>query len=167
VGAKENIELVERLTKAKEMQDFETYAAGLAENAVFMMAGVSEELGGVLRGRDAIIDEFQRTRGTSHWKTSDMFGDDSHVCVVGTTTVERMAGNKVIKSLERGYITDECVIYWIEDGLVVKFMAYINWLSAYIQSGALDLSTVLRDDSAELDLSMLMRDDTGKPEART
>jgi hypothetical protein len=144
VGTAENIELVERLTKAKEMQDFETYAAGLAEHAVFMMAGVPEQLGGALRGRDAIIDEFRRTKGLSHWETFDMFGDDSHVCVVGKTTVERMAGTERIKGLDRGYVTDECVVYWIENGLVVKFMAYINWLSAYIQSGVLDLSTVLR-----------------------
>ena len=144
MGTAENIELVERLTKAKEMQDFETYAAGLAEHAVFMMAGVPEQLGGALRGRDAIIDEFRRTKGLSHWETFDMFGDDSHVCVVGKTTVERMAGTERIKGLDRGYVTDECVVYWIENGLVVKFMAYINWLSAYIQSGVLDLSTVLR-----------------------
>lgn len=144
MGTAENIELVERLTKAKEMQDFETYAAGLAEHAVFMMAGVPDELGGILRGRDAIIDEFRRTKGNSHWKTSDMFGDDNHVCVVGKTTVERMAGTEAIKNLERGYVTHECVVYWIEDGLVVKFIAYINWLSAYIQSGALDLSVIMR-----------------------
>ena len=144
MGTAENLELVQRLTKAKEAQDFETYAAGLAEHAVFMMAGVAEELGGILRGRDAIIDEFRRTRGNSHWKTSDMFADDNHVCVVGKTTVERMAGTESIKELDRGYITHECVVYWIEDGLVVKFIAYINWLSAYIQSGKLDLSTILR-----------------------
>lgn len=156
MGTVENIELVKRLTKAKEMQDFDTYAAGLAEHAVFMMAGVPEELGGILRGRDAIIDEFRRTKGNSHWKTSDMFGDDNHVCVVGKTTVRHMAGSESIKELHQGYVTHECVVYWIEDGLVVKFIAYINWLSAYIQSGALDLSTVLRDD-VEIDLSALMR----------
>jgi hypothetical protein len=144
MGTAENLELIERLTKAKEMQDFETYEAGLAEHAVFMMAGVPEEMGGVLRGRTAIIDEFRRTRGSSHWKTSDMFGDDSHVCVVGKTTVEHMAGTEAIKALDRGYVTHECVVYWIEDGLVVKFIAYINWLSAYIQSGALELSAILR-----------------------
>lgn len=144
MGTVENLELVKRLTKAKETQDFETYAAGLAEHAVFVMAGVPENLGGVLRGRDAIIGEFRRTKGLSHWKTSDMFGDDSHVCVLGTTTVERMEGTETLKTLERGYVTDECVVYWIENGLVVKFMAYINWLSAYIQSGMLDISTVLR-----------------------
>jgi hypothetical protein len=144
VGTVENLELVERLTKAKETQDFETYAAGLAEHAVFMMAGVPEDLGGVLRGRDAIIDEFRRTRGLSHWKTSDMFGDDNHVCVVGKTTVERMVGTDAIEELERGYVTHECVVYWIEDGLVVKFIAYINWLAAYIQSGKIDISAILR-----------------------
>jgi hypothetical protein len=144
MGTTENLELVERLTKAKEAQDFETYAAGLAEHAVFMMAGVPDEMGGFLRGREAIIDEFQRTKGSSHWKTSAMFGDDGHVCVVGKTTVERMAGTAAIAALDRGYITQECVVYYIEDGLVVKFVAYINWLAAYIQSGALDMSTILR-----------------------
>jgi hypothetical protein len=144
LGTAENLALIERLTKAKEAQDLQAYAAGLAEHAVFMMAGVPEELGGVLRGRDAIIAEFQRTKGMSHWKTSDMFGDDRHVCVVGKTTVERMAGTEMIKASERGYVTHECVVYWIEDGLVVKFIAYINWLSAYIQSGLLDISTVAR-----------------------
>jgi len=165
VGTKENIELIKRLTEAKEKQDFKTYAAGLAEHAVFMMAGVPEEIGGVLRGRDAIIDEFVRTKGTSHWETSAMFGDDGHVCVVGITTVERMAGTKAIKALDRGYTTDECVIYWIEDGLVVKFMAFINWMSAFIQSGAVSLSTVLRDDISESDLSTPL-DDFARPEAR-
>jgi ketosteroid isomerase-like protein len=144
MGTAENLALVERLTKAKDTQDFETYAAGLAQDAVFMMAGVPEEFGGVLRGRDTIMAEWRRTKGMSHWETSGIFGDERQVCVTGKTTVERMAGTDKVKASERGYATDECVVYWIEDGLVVKITAYINWLSAYIQAGLLDLSTVMQ-----------------------
>ena len=144
MSAKQTLELVERLTDAKARHDMETYAAGLAEDAVFEMAGVPESMGGVLRGRDAIIREFERTKGMSRWETYDMFGDDSRVCVVGKTTVEHSAGTDTIRPSERGYTTDECVVYWVENGKVVRFKAYINWLHAHVQSGLIDLATLLK-----------------------
>jgi ketosteroid isomerase-like protein len=83
MGVKENLELIEELQLAARDRDFDRYGQLLAADAVFRAAGVPAGLGGVFRGRDAIVDQLRQTGGAARFEIKQMFGDDKHVCVVG------------------------------------------------------------------------------------
>ena len=144
MGAKASVALVEEITQAKSDENYDRYWELLTEDAVFRMAGIPPALGGVIKGRDAIVEEFRRTTGLSKWKTTIMFGDDTNVCVVGVTTVERFKGGGFVRDSEHGYVTDECVVYKVRDGQVCEITAFINFLSAFIQAGLLDPSALIQ-----------------------
>ncbi len=142
MGAKENLEVVDALRQAVQDQDFDRYGSLLSEEAVFRMAGVPGALGGVTRGRQAIVDQYRGLSGTGQFEVKEMFADDNHVCVVGKMTADRFPGNSYLRSADRPYSTYQCTIYRIADGKVAESTTYVNWLDAYVQSGLVDVNTL-------------------------
>jgi ketosteroid isomerase-like protein len=142
MGAKENLELVEELRQAARDQDFNRYGSLLAEDVVFRMAGVPGSLGGVTKGRQAIVDQMRQLSPAGSFEVKEIFGDDHHVCVVGKMTADRFPGNQYLRSAERPYSTYQCTIYRITDGKVAESISYVNWLDAYVQAGLVDVKTL-------------------------
>lgn len=142
MGAKENLELVEELRQAAQDRDFDRYGSLLAEDVVFRMAGVPGALGGVTRGRKAVLDQVREMTSGGHFEIKEMFGDDRHVCVVGKMTAERFPGNQYLRSADRPYSTYQTVIYRIAEGKVTESTSYVNWLDAYVQAGLVDVTTL-------------------------
>ena len=83
MGAKENLELIEELQRALRDLDFERYRQLLADDATLRTAGVPAGLGGVITGRQAIVDQFRQTAGAGSVEIKQIFGDDKQVCVMG------------------------------------------------------------------------------------
>ena len=144
MGAKANLELIEQFLQAARDQDVERYGQLLADDATFRAAGVPAGLGGVLHGREAIVEQLRRIAGASRFEIKHMFGDDQNVCVVGKVTAERFAGSVYLKGADRPYTTYECIVYRIADGKVAESTAYVNWLDPYVQMGLVDASTLTR-----------------------
>jgi ketosteroid isomerase-like protein len=142
MGAKENLELIEGLQQAARDRDYDRYGALLTDDVVFRVAGVPAAVGGVARGRQAVVDQFRTGAGDSSFETKKMFGDDRHVCVVGKVTAERFRGNASLRGAERPYTTYECIVYGIKGGRVAESTAYLNWLDPYVQMGLVDMSTL-------------------------
>jgi ketosteroid isomerase-like protein len=138
MGAKQNLEVVEELQQAARDRAFDRYGELLADNAVFRMAGVPASMGGVVTGRDAIVDQFRQTAADSSFEIKEMFGDDRHVCVVGKVTAERFSGNEHLRGADRPYTTYECIVYDIANGRVAGSTVYVNWLDPYVQVGLVD-----------------------------
>jgi ketosteroid isomerase-like protein len=144
MGATENLKVIEELQRAVREQDFDRYGELLAVDATFRTAGVPAVLGGVLTGREAIVDQIRQTAGTGSFEIKQIFGDDEHVCVVGKVTAARFLGSRYLRGAERPYSTYECIVYRIADGKVAQSTAYMNWLDPYVQLGLVDLSTLTR-----------------------
>jgi ketosteroid isomerase-like protein len=137
MGAKQNMELIEGHIEAIRARDEATYAADYAEDAVVRMAGVPRSLGGVIAGRDRIMENFQhQTPGT--FEVHQMFGDDAHVCVVAKVT-NTLGGTELLQGSDQPFTTFECVVYRIKDGHIREHTTYLNWLDAYVQAGLVDL----------------------------
>ena len=142
MGAKQNLELIEELQLAARDQNFDRYGQLLADDATFRAAGVPAGLGGVLMGRNAIVDQLRQTAGTSRFEIKQMFADDRHVCVVGKVTAERYLGSQYLQGADSPYGTYECVVYRIAGGKVAEATTYVNWLDPYVQVGLVDLNTL-------------------------
>lgn len=138
MGAKQNLELVEDLQQAARDRAFDHYGELLAEDAVFRMAGVPASMGGVVTGRDAIVDQLRQAAADTSLEIKEMFGDDRHVCVVGKVAAERFPGNEHLRGADQPYTTYECVVYDIESGRVARSTTYVNWLDPYVQVGLVD-----------------------------
>jgi hypothetical protein len=110
----------------------------------FRAAGVPAVLGGVLSGREAVVDQFRQTAGNASFEIKQMFGDDEHVCLVGKVTAERFVGSRYLRSVDRPFSTYECIVYRIADGKVAESTAYVNWVDPYVQIGLIDLQTLAR-----------------------
>jgi ketosteroid isomerase-like protein len=144
MGVKENLELIEQLQEAARDQDFDRYGQLLADDATFRAAGVPAGLGGVLRGREAIVEQLRRSAGESSFEVKRMFGDDRNVCVVGKVAAQRFIGSEHLRGADRPYSTYECLVYEIADGKVAESTTYVNWLDPYVQMGLVDVSTLTR-----------------------
>jgi ketosteroid isomerase-like protein len=142
MGAKQNLELIEELQQTVRDRAFDRYGALLTADAVFRMAGVPASMGGVVTGRQAIVDQFRRTAGDSSFEIKEMFGDDKNVCVVGKVTAERFSGNEHLRGANHPYTTYECIVYRIANGRVAESTAYLNWLDPYVQVGLVDASNL-------------------------
>jgi ketosteroid isomerase-like protein len=144
MGAKENLELIEEMQEAARDQNFDRYGQLLADDATFRTAGVPAGLGGVLTGRQAIVDQLRETASNSSFDLKQMFGDDEHVCVVGKVTADRFLGSQHLQGADRPYSAYECIVYRIANGKVAESTAYLNWLDPYVQVGLVDVSTLTR-----------------------
>ena len=144
MGVKENLELIEQLQQAARDLDFDRYGQLIAEDATFRAAGVPAALGGMLSGREAIVEQLRRTAGASRFEVKQMFGDDKHVCLVGKVTAKRFLGSQHLRDADLPYSTYECIVYRIANGKVTESTAYVNWLDPYVQVGLVDVSTLTR-----------------------
>ena len=144
MGATENVESIEELQQAARDLDFDRYGQLIAEDATFRTAGVPAALGGVLSGREAIVEQLRRTAGTSRLEVKQMFGDDQYVCLVGKVTADRFLGSRHLRAADLPYSTYECIVYRIADGKVAEATAYANWLDPYVQLGLVDVRTLTR-----------------------
>jgi ketosteroid isomerase-like protein len=142
VGPNENLKLIEQLQQAVRDRDYDGYAELLADDAVFRAAGVPAGMGGVLRGRQAIVDQMRQGGGT--FEIKKMFADDEHVCLVGKVSAEGFPGNQALRGADKPYSTYECIVYRIAGGKVAESTAYLNWLDPYVQMGLVDASTLTR-----------------------
>jgi ketosteroid isomerase-like protein len=140
MGQNENLKLIEQLQKAARDRDFDRYGELLSEDAVFRVAGVPAGMGGVVKGRQAVLEQMRGGGGTFDIKK--MFGDDEHVCLVGKVTADRFPGNQYLRAADQPYSTYECIVYRIAGGKVAESTAYLNWLDPYVQVGLVDVSTL-------------------------
>ena len=142
MSAKTNLELVEELQRAARDGDSERYGELIADDVVFRMAGVPDALGGVTRGREAVLEQIRATAGAGQMDVKTVFADDDNVCVVGKLSAERFVGNAYLKPKDVPFSTYECVVYRIEDGRIAESTAYVNWLDPYVQIGLVDAASL-------------------------
>ena len=140
MGQNENLKLIEQLQQAARDRDYDRYGELLSDDAVFRAAGVPAGMGGVVKGRQAILEQMRQGGGAFDIKK--MFGDDEHVCLVGKVTAQRFPGNQYLRGADQPYSTYECIVYRIADGKVAESTAYLNWLDPYVQVGLVDASTL-------------------------
>ena len=136
MGAKENLELVERYLAAGREQDWDTVRDCLTEDVTFRMAGVPRSMGGVTEGRDAVLSTMRQ--GGGELEPRQVFADDAHVCVVAKASASRFPGNDFLRAAEKPYSTYECIVYGIAHGRIAESSAYVNWLDPYVQVGLVD-----------------------------
>jgi ketosteroid isomerase-like protein len=144
MGAKENLTVIEELQRAMRDRDLDRFGELIADDAVFRMAGVPATMGGVTKGRQAVVDQFREDPGGGSFETRQMFGDDEHVCVVGKVTAQRFPGNQYLRGADRPFATYECIVYRLASGKVAESTAYVNWLDPYVQTGLVDVGTLTR-----------------------
>jgi ketosteroid isomerase-like protein len=140
MSAKQNLELIERHMEAVRSGDEKTFAADYAENAVVRTAGVPGSLGGVLEGRQQIVENFRR-QVQPVFEVRQMFGDDSRVCVVARVTTT-LAGTEFLRGNDAPYSAFECATYRIVDGRIREQTVYVNWLDVYVQTGLVDVNSL-------------------------
>lgn len=112
MDAKGSMELAERHIEAMKARDEQTFAADYHEDAVARMAGVPRSLGGVIEGRQAIVENFRR-QAPSTFVLHQMFGDETHVCVIAKVT-NALESTEFLRGSDQPFTTFECVIYRIE-----------------------------------------------------
>jgi ketosteroid isomerase-like protein len=142
MGTKENLKLIDELQQAGRDRNYDRYGELLADDAVFRAAGVPAGMGGVTKGRQAIVDQMRQ--GGGRFEIKKMFGDDEHVCVVGKVNAEGFPGNQVLRGADQPYSTYECIVYRVAGGKVAESTVYLNWLDPYVQMGLVDASTLTR-----------------------
>jgi len=140
MSVESNRTAIESLLIAVRNRDDAAFASAYADDAVVRQSGVPESLGGVQRGRDAIVENFRRQ---DPWTVDVrlMFGDDTHVCVVGKLS-GIMTGTQTLKGNGQPFTTYECAVYRLRDGLIEEQLVFVNWLDAYVQSAMIDLGTL-------------------------
>jgi ketosteroid isomerase-like protein len=142
MAAKQNIELIEELLDASQARDWERYGRLFTEDASLRMAGVPRSFGGVVEGRDAIVEQFRDGQAAGRFEVRDLFADDNHVCVIGKLTATSFPGNPYLRGADHPYSMYECQVYRLSHGLVQELIVYANWLDAYVQTGLVDPATL-------------------------
>src|SRR5437867_9570604 len=87
MGREQNLELVKNLLDAVGHHDEKRYAEAYADNATARMAGVPSGLGGLIEGREAILENFHRQRPET-FNLHLVFGDDDWVCASGKRSTD-------------------------------------------------------------------------------
>jgi len=142
MAGKQNLEAIEELHDAARSGDWTRYGELLDEHATARMAGVPADLGGVITGRDAIIDLVKN--GSAQFEPKHMFGDDDNVCVISRFASDQFGGNEFLKGADKPFTTWQCQIYRLEGGRIVEMVNYVNWLDVYMQTGLVDPSSLIR-----------------------
>lgn len=142
MSAKQNLEAIEELHEAARAGDWSRYGELLDEDATARMAGVPADLGGVINGRDAIVDFVKN--GSAQFEPKHVFGDDTNVCVVSRFASAEFLGNEFLKGAAKPFTTWQCQIYRLVDGRVAEMTNYVNWLDVYIQTGLVDPGSLVR-----------------------
>lgn len=140
-----SIQVVEKLYRVLHDHDWDELSRMVSDDAVFSMAGLPRELGGVLEGRDAIIPAIaalNQAPGGS-FTIHRMFGNEEDVCVLGEWSVPSFPGTELLRGSDQGFTTAECDVYRIKGGHLVEAVSYVNWLHAYVQMGLIDVAALL------------------------
>jgi hypothetical protein len=132
---------IEGLLAATRDRNQAGFAAAYSDGAVVRQSGVPESLGGVLRGRTAIVENFRR-QDPAAVDVRLLFGDDTHVCVVGKlsgimTGTEKLTGNN------QPFTAYECAVYTLRDRLIVQQLIFVNWLDPYVQVGFVEVARLM------------------------
>jgi ketosteroid isomerase-like protein len=135
------VDLARRLLGAVTDRDERRVAAFYAEDAIFRMAGVPRAFGGVVEGREAIMENFRRQPPASH-DVQVAFGTDRQACVVAKRE-GTIPTTQTFRGSDHPFATYECMVFRFEDGRVKEQTAYVNWLDAYVQAGLVDLGSLL------------------------
>jgi hypothetical protein len=140
MSLEQNLAAIERLLTAVWERDEDAFAAAYADDALVRQSGVPASMGGVLRGRNEILENFRRQ---DPWSvdTRLMFGDETHVCVVGKLSGV-MTGSQALRGNNLPFSAYECAVYTIGDGLIQEQTMFVNWLDPYVQAGLVDISTL-------------------------
>ena len=142
MGAKENLETVERLREAVSGGDQAALDNLLTDDCTMRMAGVPAALGGVLKGRAAIANFYAgNVNNPADIKTE--FADDNNVCVVTKMQGTQFPGNEHLKGGGAPFTTYGCSVYTFRDGQISDMTNYVNWLDVYVQSGVVDVASLL------------------------
>jgi ketosteroid isomerase-like protein len=141
VSSESNRAVIESLLTAIRERDDAAFSRAYAEDAVVRQSGVPESLGGVLRGRDAIVENFRRQ---DPWAVDVklMFADDTHACVVGKFS-GIMTGTQAFKGNGQPFTMYECTVYTVRDDRIEEQLMFANWMDAYVQTGIVDLEALL------------------------
>ena len=142
MGAKENLAVIAAMQQAAQDGDFEHWGSCIADDAVWRAAGVPSSMGGVVTGKQSIVELATASAG-DRLEVKDRFADDEHVCVIGKLN-SQWSGNDYLRGAEKPFSTYQCMVYRIVDGKVTEVTSYINWLDAYVQVGLVDPSSFLR-----------------------
>jgi ketosteroid isomerase-like protein len=136
-----NVAAIEALLAAIRDRDEAAFGAAYADDAVVRQSGVPESLGGVLRGRNDIVENFRR-QDPAAVDVRVIFGDETHVCLV-SKLAGIMTGTEKLKGNNQPYTTYECTVYRLRDGLIEQQLAFVNWLDPYVQAGLVDIASLL------------------------
>jgi hypothetical protein len=131
---------IEGLLAATRGRDETTFAAAYRDDAVVRQSGVPESIGGVLRGRTAIVENFRR-QDPATVDVRLIFGDDTHVCVVGRLS-GIMTGTEKLKGNNQPFTSYECAVYTFRSGLIDQQLMFVNWLDPYVQVGIVDIASL-------------------------
>ena len=142
MSAKENLEAVERLREAASSGDRTALDNLLTDDCTMRMAGVPSGMGGVLKGRDAIAAFYAGATGNQNEIKAE-FGDDNKVCVVSKMKGTQFPGNEYLKGGGNPFTTYGCAVYSFRDGQISDVTNYVNWLDVYVQSGVVDVASLL------------------------
>src|SRR5262249_47235870 len=127
MSAKDNLAVVEELRRAARGGGFGRHGETFTDDAVVRMAGVPAGMGGVIRGRQAIVEQSRSNASAGgSVETKTMFGDDEHVCVVGKLSAPGFAGNRYLKGTDRPFATYQCVVYRLAGGKGAAGPQYTN-----------------------------------------
>lgn len=143
MGAKQNVAVIEQLLEAQRVRDWKTYGALLTDDCVMRIAGVPRELGGVTEGKDAIKSFFENASGDTTLDVRQVIADDNNVVVIQKLAASSFPGSEIFKGSKNPYATYECVVYRLANNRVVDSTAYVNWADVYVQTGVLDIDTML------------------------
>lgn len=142
MGAKENLEAVDQLREAASSGDRIALDNLLTEDCTMRMAGVPSGMGGVLKGREAIAAFYANSAGNQNDIKAE-FGDDNHVCVVSKMNGTQFPGNEYLRGGGNPFTTYGCSVYTFRDGQISDMTNYVNWLDVYVQSGVVDVASLL------------------------
>jgi ketosteroid isomerase-like protein len=143
MGAKENLEVIEELQEAARRGDWARFGELFDEDATARMAGVPADLGGVITGRDAIV-EFVKTGASAQFEAKNAFGDDTYVCAISRFASNGFSGNEFLKGADKPFTTWQCQIFQLDHGRIVEMTNYVNWLDVYTQTGLVNPTTLIR-----------------------
>lgn len=143
MGRSENIAIVEHLHQLLRDKDWARLRDLLADDAVFHMAGMPPEIGGLLSGPDQIIEGLQQAPGGS-FRIDRIIADDESVCVLGEWNVPEFPGTDFLRGSDHGFIVEECDVYKLKNGKFVEATSYINWLHGFVQMELVNVAELLR-----------------------
>lgn len=142
MAAQENIRIVRDYMQAVRDRDERRMGDILADHAVVRVAGVPRALGGVVQGREQILQNFrQQPPPQGEADTRTIFADDTHVCAVQRVSAS-FDGSEHFKGTGKPYTTYQAAVYTLAGGRIEEQTLYINFLDVYVQAGVIGLDSL-------------------------